>query len=65
MDLTELQEIAQKERANSKPTRIRCCMAAGCLSSGAVTVKESLEKSITAAALTNQISRWVGKFISM
>ncbi|MEH1914489.1 NuoF family protein [Nostoc sp.] len=55
MDLTELQEIAQKERANSKPTRIRCCMAAGCLSSGAVTVKESLEKSITAAALTNQI----------
>jgi bidirectional [NiFe] hydrogenase diaphorase subunit len=55
MNLTELQEIAQKERANSQPTRIRCCMAAGCLSSGAVAVKESLEKSITAAALTNQI----------
>ncbi|WP_392533630.1 NuoF family protein [Nostoc sp. C117] len=55
MDLTELQKIAQKERANSGPTRIRCCMAAGCLSSGAVAVKESLEKSITAAALTNQI----------
>lgn len=55
MDLTELQEIAQKERANFKPTRIRCCMAAGCLSSGAVAAKESLEKLITEARLTDQV----------
>ncbi len=55
MDLTELQEIAQKEHANFKPIRIRCCMAAGCLSSGAVATKESLEKLITKAGLTDQI----------
>jgi bidirectional [NiFe] hydrogenase diaphorase subunit len=55
MNLTELQEIAQKERANSKPTRIRCCMAAGCLSSGAVAVKESLEKLTTETGLADKV----------
>ncbi|MDZ8025342.1 MAG: NuoF family protein [Nostoc sp. DedQUE11] len=55
MDLTELQEIAYKERTNSKPTRIRCCMAAGCLSSGAVAVKESLEKTKAEIGLTDKV----------
>ncbi|MDZ8082672.1 MAG: NuoF family protein [Nostoc sp. DedQUE01] len=55
MDLTELQEIAHKERTNSKPTRIRCCMAAGCLSSGAVAVKESLEKTKAEIGLTDKV----------
>jgi bidirectional [NiFe] hydrogenase diaphorase subunit len=55
MDLTELQEIAQKERANSKPIRIRCCMAAGCLSSGSVAVKESLEKVTTETGLADKV----------
>ncbi len=55
MDLTELQEIAKKERANSKPIRIRCCLAAGCLSSGAIAVKESLSKVTTEAGLADQV----------
>jgi len=55
MDLTELQEIAEKERANSKPIRIRCCMAAGCLSSGSVAVKESLEKVTTETGLADKV----------
>ncbi|WGV25656.1 NuoF family protein [Halotia branconii] len=61
MDLAELQQIAQKERANSKPVRVRCCMAAGCLSSGAVAVKESLEKTTAKAGLTDKVEiRGVG-----
>ncbi|MBH8577996.1 SLBB domain-containing protein [Nostocaceae cyanobacterium CENA369] len=55
MDLAELQQIAQKERANSKPIRVRCCMAAGCLSSGAVAVKESLEKTTAEAGLADKV----------
>ncbi|KOP26713.1 NADH dehydrogenase [Hapalosiphon sp. MRB220] len=55
MDLTELQEIAHKERTNSKPIRIRCCMAAGCLSSGSVAVQESLEKVTTEAGLAHKV----------
>ncbi|ARV57962.1 NADH dehydrogenase [Nostocales cyanobacterium HT-58-2] len=55
MDLTELQEIAQKEHGNSKPIRIRCCMAAGCLSSGSTAVKESLEKVTTEIGLADKV----------
>ncbi|PMB39846.1 NADH-quinone oxidoreductase subunit L, partial [Fischerella thermalis CCMEE 5319] len=55
MDLTELQEIAEKERANFKPIRIRCCMAAGCLSSGSVAVKESLEKVTEETGLADKV----------
>ena len=32
MDLAELHEIARTEKASRKAVRIRCCMAAGCLS---------------------------------
>lgn len=55
MDLTELLKIAEKERANSKPVRIRCCMAAGCLSSGSIGVKESLEKVTKEAGLADKV----------
>jgi bidirectional [NiFe] hydrogenase diaphorase subunit len=55
MDLTELLEIAEKERVNSKPIRIRCCMAAGCLSSGSIGVKETLEKATIEAGLADQV----------
>ena len=33
MDLDELNEIAEKELAARKKFTIRCCMAAGCMSS--------------------------------
>lgn len=45
MDLAELQEIAAKERASRKPIEIRCCTAAGCLSSNAQAVKNALDEA--------------------
>jgi bidirectional [NiFe] hydrogenase diaphorase subunit len=57
MDLEELLEIGQQERdrQNSKKTRIRCCTAAGCLSSGAATVKNNLETAVSAAGLNDSV----------
>ena len=40
MDLDDLRAIAEKERAAQKAVRIRCCTAAGCLSSGSKAVIE-------------------------
>ena len=53
MDLEDLLEIGQQERDHQqqKKTRIRCCTAAGCLSSGAATVKKNLETAVIEAGL--------------
>ena len=51
MDITELHDIAQQERDRRKPTRIRCCTAAGCLSSGAAAVKNGLDAAVQQAGL--------------
>lgn len=55
MDLCELLEIAEQERQSQKALRIRCCVAAGCLSSNALEVKEGLEKAVTDAGLTDTV----------
>ncbi len=55
MDITELQAIALTERESQKPTRIRCCTAAGCLSSGAAAVKNSLEIAVERANLDSTV----------
>ena len=55
MDLTELLQIAQKERDRQKKIRIRCCGAAGCVSSNSIAVKNSLEKAVTAAGLEDTV----------
>jgi bidirectional [NiFe] hydrogenase diaphorase subunit len=55
MDIIELQAIALQERESWKPTRIRCCMAAGCLSSGAAAVKHSLESAVAQANLDSTV----------
>lgn len=57
MDLSELQEIAQKERTRQqeKPFRIGCCSAAGCLSSGAGSVKNSIEAAVEAANMAEEV----------
>jgi len=61
MDLSELIEIAQKERASEKPVQIRCCVAAGCLSANSQAVKERLEETVTAKNLTAKVEvRGVG-----
>jgi len=55
MDLAELHEIATRERQTRKPTRIRCCVAAGCLSANAQAVKQRLEESVAGADLQEQV----------
>jgi bidirectional [NiFe] hydrogenase diaphorase subunit len=55
MDLTELQAIAEQERAARKPVRIRCCVAAGCLSSGALAVKQRLEEVVAEQGQAEQV----------
>jgi bidirectional [NiFe] hydrogenase diaphorase subunit len=55
MDITELQAIALTERERQKPTCIRCCTAAGCLSSGAAAVKSSLEAAVALANLDSTV----------
>ncbi|HBB35763.1 MAG TPA: NADH-quinone oxidoreductase subunit NuoF [Cyanobacteria bacterium UBA8803] len=55
MDLTELFEIAQKERQSRKSVRIRCCTAAACASSNSEILKKSLEEEIKKADLHNTV----------
>lgn len=55
MDITELHEIAEQERERRKPTRIRCCTAAGCLSSGSAGVKHGLEAAVQSAGLEAEV----------
>lgn len=55
MDINELQAIGLQERESWKQTRIRCCMAAGCLSSGAAAVKNSLETAVAQANLEDTV----------
>ena len=46
MDIEALIEIAEKERAARKKYTVRCCLAAGCMSSNSKGVKEALEKAV-------------------
>ena len=55
MDLTELHELAEKERAAQPPLRIRCCTAAGCISAGSQGVVECLEESVRSAGLQERV----------
>src|SRR5262249_44565029 len=54
MDLDDLQAIAARERAARKPVQIRCCTAAGCLSSGSAKVAEGLEAALAQAGLVER-----------
>jgi bidirectional [NiFe] hydrogenase diaphorase subunit len=55
MELAELQRIAEEERAGQKPIRIRCCAAAGCVSSGSLAVKEALDREVAAQGLADRV----------
>jgi bidirectional [NiFe] hydrogenase diaphorase subunit len=55
MELNELLEIAQKEHSQRKTVEIRCCIAAGCLSSHGQAVKDNLEASVKTAELQNTV----------
>jgi bidirectional [NiFe] hydrogenase diaphorase subunit len=61
MTLNDLLQIKSKELAARKKITLRCCMAAGCISSGSQGVRESLEKAIAEAELQDEIEvRGVG-----
>ena len=61
MVLSDLLEIKEKELASRKKFTVRCCMAAGCISSNAEAVKDALTKAVTDAGLTDQVEvRGVG-----
>ena len=61
MIIDDLIEIAEKERASRKKFTVRCCLAAGCMSSNSKGVKEALEKAVKDAGLADQVEvRGVG-----
>ena len=46
MDLTELREVAQKERARQRPVRVHCCTSTGCRAASAMEVYRNLESAV-------------------
>src|SRR5208283_880639 len=61
MILHDLLQIKAKELAGRKKITLRCCLAAGCLSSGAQSVKQQLDKAVAEAGLQDQVEvRGVG-----
>jgi bidirectional [NiFe] hydrogenase diaphorase subunit len=61
MVIDDLIAIAEKEESSRKRTVIRCCMAAGCMSSHSEWVKAGLEKAVRDAGLSDSVEvRGVG-----
>jgi bidirectional [NiFe] hydrogenase diaphorase subunit len=61
MVLNDLLQIKEKELAGRKKFTLRCCLAAGCLTSDSKGVKEQLEQAVAAAGLQEQVEvRGVG-----
>jgi len=61
MILNDLLEIKERELAARKKVVLRCCMAAGCMSSDSKGVKEQLEKAVAEAGLQDEVEvRGVG-----
>ena len=61
MILNDLLQIKEKELAARKKIVLRCCMAAGCMSSNAKAEKDRLEAAVAEAGLKDQVEvRGVG-----
>ncbi len=61
MVIDDLNAIAEKERAGRKKTVIRCCLAAGCMSSNSEAVKKNLDAAVKDSGLENEVEvRGVG-----
>src|SRR6516165_6881238 len=61
MILNDLIQVKEKELAARKKVVLRCCMAAGCMSSNSAGVKEQLEKAVAESGLQNEVEvRGVG-----
>jgi bidirectional [NiFe] hydrogenase diaphorase subunit len=55
MDLDDLVALTDKERAAAKPIRIRCCTAAGCMSSGARGVVDGFRAAASASGAADRV----------
>ena len=51
----DLIAIAEKEKAARKEIRVRCCMAAGCLSSRSAEIRTALEKAVNGNGLSKRV----------
>src|SRR5450756_1256252 len=61
MILNDLVQIKEKELAARKKITLRCCMAAGCMSSDSKGVKQQLDQAVTEAGLQDRVEvRGVG-----
>ena len=61
MILNDLLQVKEKELAAQKKIVLRCCLAAGCISSNSKGVKEQLEKAVAEAGLQDEVEvRGVG-----
>ena len=61
MVIDDLNEIAEQERAAQKKFTLRCCLAAGCMSSNSEAVKKGLEQAVQDAGLQDTVEvRGVG-----
>ncbi len=61
MTLNDLHLIQARELAGKKKIILRCCMAAGCMSSGSANVKQRLEQAVAEAGLGQEVEvRGVG-----
>ncbi|MGQ9871324.1 NuoF family protein [Leptodesmis sp.] len=55
MDLTDLLEIAETQRAKQKPTRVHCCTSTGCRAARSLEVLQNLKSAIETAGLQDQV----------
>lgn len=55
MELTDLLDIAEKEQRARPPITVRCCVAAGCVSSGSLEVLGRLQAAVRDADLTDRV----------
>lgn len=55
MDITELQEIAEKERANQKEIRVHCCTSTGCRAANSMGVKKNLEAAVKDRGMSDRV----------
>jgi bidirectional [NiFe] hydrogenase diaphorase subunit len=61
MVLEELVQIKEQELTSRKKFTLRCCLAAGCMSSNAQAVKDALERSVKEAGMEREVEvRGVG-----
>lgn len=61
MQLSDLIAIKEKELAARKPVTLRCCVAAGCMSSGSQALVEGLAKAVQESGLSDKVEvRGVG-----